>query len=151
MTAPKKATVSRAATKAATKKAPKKAASPAPVVTDDAPVVANETITFEGRSMSVRMPDAEQLVAWDSLTRKVQRRDPDTVTMADAVKFTSQLYVIIESLLVDPDDVDWLWEMRATRKIDLEKASAIITDALKAFKVTLAGEPENRAARRARA
>lgn len=151
-TAAKKATVSRAATKATVKKAARPAAPPEVVAGDEtsAPTVQRETITFMGRKLAVRLPSAEQLIAWDSLTKRVQRQDPETVTMADAVKFTSQLYTIIESVMVEPDDVDWLWELRAQEKINLEKASEIITEALKAFKSALTGEPDNRAARRAR-
>lgn len=153
MTAPKKATVSRAATKATTKKATKRVTPPAPVVADGetAPIIPNGTITFMGREIIVSMPEAEQLVAWDSLTKRVQRRDPNSVTMADAVKFTGQLYTIIESVMVDPEDVDWLWELRATKKVGLEEASEIITKAMKVFEAAITGQPQNRAARRAKA
>lgn len=146
MTTAKKAT--KVAVKKAVKPAGARTSTPAKEAADATPEPT--TITFEGRVMRVRMPEAEQIVAWDSLVKRVQRWDPETATMADAVKFVGRLYLIIESVLVSDDDKDWLEDERIRGNIDLNKAGAIVTDAIKAFEEVMAGAPTNRAARRAK-
>jgi hypothetical protein len=145
-------TTAKKATKVAVKKAVKPAGARTSAAVKEATDAAPEptTITFEGRVMEVRMPEAEQIVAWDSLVKRVQRWDPDTATMADAVKFVGRLYLIIESVLVSDDDKDWLEDERIRGNIDLNKAGAIVSDAIKAFEATMSGAPANRAARRAK-
>lgn len=108
-----------------------------------------KTITFLGRTMAVKLPTPDQIVAWESLLRRLKALDPETATGEQALKLLSRSNRIVDSLIVDDDDKEWLEDGRIDGTVTTENSQQIVLDALKAYEMD-APEPANRAARRAR-
>lgn len=109
----------------------------------------HKTITFLGRKMAVKLPTPDQIVAWESLLRRLKALDPETATGEQALKLLSRSNKIVDSMIVSDDDKEWLEDGRIEGTVTTENSQQIVLDALKAYEMD-APEPDNRAARRAR-
>lgn len=133
------------AKKAAVKRAPKTApeeSTPAPSSPGDV-----KTITFLGRSLDVRMPDGEQLLAWESILGKIAKMNGSNATLDTIKRPIGQLYVVINAILAKDEDREWVEDGRLSGEIKVESAVNIVIDAIAAFGQ---GAAPNRAARRSR-
>lgn len=124
-------------------------AAPTDPVVDAAPT-GPKTVTFLGRTMAARLPTPEQIAAWRSILRKLEKMDPKTTTPERSLDAVEMAYDIVDSVLIDDEDVTWLMRGRARGDVTLENSAAIVLDAIKAYEGDKP-QPANRAARRARA
>lgn len=84
---------------------------------------ARDTITFQGRTMAVRMPNAEQIALWPRLADRLNNRagdldetprDGETPAQARervaqaAAKLYGRVLTLVTSVLTDQDDKDWV-------------------------------------------
>lgn len=101
-------------------------------------------VEFRGRTMSVRMPRPEQLVVWKRTLVRLQSANPESWTAAEVMAALERTRKIIDSLLVNSADVDWLDDEMLAGNFTFKDTSVLVNDIVKAFE----GEG-NRAARRA--
>jgi hypothetical protein len=142
------------ATKKALKKAPKKAPAGARTSTAtkevakaksaaETPQMPTVTVTFLGRDLLVKIPEVEQLIAWETLAEMSDA----THSIDDAKRVIKRMQRIIDSVVVSENDREWMIDGRLDGTITVENSSQIILDALETFKAQAA---PNRAARRKR-
>jgi hypothetical protein len=138
-----------ASTKKPPKKAAKKATAPrvpaAKAKEDAAPQMPTVTVTFLGRELLVKIPEVEQLIAWETLAEKLAGMSDATHSVDDAKRVIKRMQRIIDSVVVSDDDREWMMDGRLDGTITVENSSQIILDALETFKTQAA---PNRAARR---
>lgn len=132
------------------KKAPAKRA---PRAKAEAPVAEpatepTEFVTFLGREIEVRLPTAEQLVAWNSTLTKISGMDESNATMEEAMKAIGRVVRVLDSVVVKDVDKEWLEDGRIDGIVTVENSSQIVIDAIEKFKLSA---PTNRAARRVKA
>lgn len=123
------------------------------VATDAEPTTAPtepKTITFLGRVMAVKLPTAEQIAAWRSILRILEKAPAEGKTVEDSLEAVDMANEVIDSVVVDDADKMWLMRGRARGEVTMENSSSIVLDALKAYEGDQP-QPANRAARRARA
>jgi hypothetical protein len=111
----------------------------------DVPV---QEIDFMGRDMRVRMPSPEQLLVWKRTIRQLQGADTGKWTAVEAMSALERSRKIIDSVLEDPADVDWLDDGMLEGTILLTDTSQIIQKAVEAFAEAAEAEG-NRETRRA--
>lgn len=152
------ATAGAAKQKPATKKALKKAPVGARTSTatkevakakgaTEAPQMPTVTVTFLGRDLLVKIPEVEQLIAWETLAEKLAEMSDATHSVDDAKRVIKRMQRIIDSVVVSENDREWMIDGRLDGTITVENSSQIILDALETFKAQAA---PNRAARRKR-
>lgn len=100
-------------------------------------------ITFMGRKILVQAPTAEQIGVWQRTARRFEDADlthrpgdsPDVLVAKNrkAGKLLDRGIKIIESVLVDEDDRDWLEDQLLDRVMTLGEAANIISLAVDAF------------------
>lgn len=105
------------------------------------------TITFLGRNLDVRMPDGEQLLAWESILGKIAKMNESNATLETIKRPFGQLYTVINAVLAKDEDREWVEDGRLSGEIKVESAVNIVIDAIAAFGQ---GVAPNRAARRSR-
>lgn len=141
-------TPKKTAAKAAIKAAPRKRAVPATKV--EAPEAeAPKTIEFLGRTLQVKPPTAEQLLAWERLLVKLEKVAQSDATAETVRALFGRITRIIDSVVVDEEDREWLEDGRMDGTVTIENSSQIVLDALEAYGADVA-QPANRAARRSR-
>lgn len=151
MTTPKKAPAKPPAKKKPTSGRP----APKPSNAQEAPAPAEEfkTVSFQGRDVKVKLPTPEQLLAWERLLGKLEKVSKEAATVDSLKTILNRVTRIIDSVVVEEADREWLEDGRMDGTVTIENASQIVLDALKAYEE--AGEtpagPMNRAARRAKA
>jgi len=115
------------------------------------PVPEYKSVTVKDRVIEVRKPTEEQLFAWDRILRKLEQMAKAVETANQARRLMDKCDVIINAVIVNEDDKDWLEDGQLDGTITLEDAGKIVLEALKAYESEIKGEPANRAARRAKA
>lgn len=109
-------------------------------------------ILFEGRELDVAMPGAEQLAVWQRTAKRMAGYDPNSGDGPEAMKLLDRGMRVIESVLPGQDDRDWLEDQLLDGNLTLEKAAAIVTQTVEAFRDQPANgkaRPVKKAARRA--
>lgn len=105
-------------------------------------------ITFRGREMHVTMPTPSQLAVWRRILVRLQNT-PEASWTADAVVDSlAKLHRIVETILVERADKDWLEDELLDGRLDFPGLAPIITEATEAFQEAAAKEG-NREDRRA--
>lgn len=127
---------------------------------DDAPVPeANTTaeLDFHGRLVTVKMPTSEQLVMYRRLSREFQdlaRNGADKIPMDQALRQLDRAIRLIQSVLADQDDKDWVEEQLLEGNLQLSDCTGLLTDAFARLRVAAeeqAATDSNRAERRSAA
>jgi hypothetical protein len=133
MTVAKKVTPAKRAPKAAAEKAP---AGP-------------PTITFRGRVIAVKLPKSEQLAAWQRLIPRLESVERDNLTGEQALALLNRATKIVDSVIADEVDRDWLEDLRLDGEVELQETLPIVGDAIRALQGEMPGAVvPNRAARR---
>lgn len=105
-------------------------------------------ITFRGREMHVTMPTPSQLAVWRRILVRLQNT-PENAWTADAVVDSlAKLHTIVDTILVEPVDKNWLEDELLNGRLDFPGLAPIITQATEAFQQA-AAENGNREDRRA--
>lgn len=107
-------------------------------------------IPFRDRSLMLRMPTPEQLLVWQRTVKQLQGADTASWDGNEVMRALERARKIIDSLLSDPRDIEWLDDEMLAGNLGLREVAPIILDALKAFQEgTDETTPNNREERRA--
>lgn len=132
-----------ATTKTAAKAPTKAVKIPAPSAKPSNP---NEGIVpFRGRNIKVSRPTEAQMAVWQRIANRLS-----TTTPSDASKILDRYFTIVDTILVDEVDRDWLEDQMLGGQIEIQDASDIVLAAVKLFygtKPTTTG-PKPKARRR---
>jgi len=109
-----------------------------------APAGTERPITFEGREIWVKFPSGEQLTVWQRTLETLQRDDIDGWTGDRAMKAFGRLRRIIDSIILNQIDKDWLDDQWLDGTLDIVKSSEILQLTIEAFR-----SDDNRATKRA--
>jgi hypothetical protein len=107
-------------------------------------VVPLKTVTLKGRTIEVRRPTDEQLFAWDHILRRMEAIGSNIQNLEQARKLIAKCETIINSVIVNEADRDWIEDGRLGGTITLHDAGSIVIDALKMY------QPEEKPAARPR-
>jgi len=107
-------------------------------------------IMFQGREMFIQVPRPEQILVWKRTLDGLQRPEVQSWNGAQVLAALERTRKIIDSLLVNQADIDWLDDEMLAGRLGLVETAGIITEAVKAFQ-TMAAEMGNREERRANA
>lgn len=109
-----------------------------------------KTITVEGREIAVKMPTAEQLMAWEATISAITSMQLDAVDFPQTRVHVDRFYRIAQGTFVHEADKEWLAEARLDGVVSIEKESVL--GMVKAIMDVYAEENgDNRPARRAAA
>lgn len=108
-------------------------------------------IPFRDRSFMLRMPTPEQLLVWQRTVKQLQGADTASWDGNEVMRALERARKIIDSLLSDPRDIEWLDDEMLAGNLGLREVAPIILDALKAFQdgADEKTDPVNREERRA--
>jgi hypothetical protein len=109
-----------------------------------APAGTERPITFQGREIWVRFPSGEQLTVWQRTLQMLQRADTDGWDGEKVMNAYSRLRRIIDSIILNKIDKDWLDDEWLDGRLDMVQSAQIIQLTLEAFSTD-----DNRAAKRA--
>jgi hypothetical protein len=115
------------------------------------PSRAYKTVTLKGRAIQVRKPDADQLLVWDRVLQRIETMAAAAETANQIRRLVNKCDIIINALIVNEEDQDWLENQQLAGTLNLREAGSIVLKALEAYGDEVAPEPPNRAARRAKA
>jgi hypothetical protein len=113
--------------------------------TDAAPEL---PITFRDREIYVRLPSPEQLLVWRRTIRHLQGTGADGMNGEQAMAALERAVKIINSMMVNRIDIDWLDDEMLDGSVKLPDAQQILVSAIDAF-ADAAGAEGNRETRRA--
>lgn len=91
-----------------------------------------KSILFQGRSVLVRLPDADQIVVWRKIVRQLQNAGPNI----DAERVFTLLdrgRRIVDSVIELEADREWLDDLLLDRVVTLRETVEIIILAMKAY------------------
>jgi len=106
------------------------------------------TVTFHGRELTVKTPQPEQLAVARRVALQLEKiKDQPDVDGEKALKLFDRAITVVTTVLVDPDDIEWL-EDRILAGMELTEAAPLMSLAIGALREQ---NPGNRAERRASA
>lgn len=103
-------------------------------------------IEFQGRTLMVTLPDPTQLLVWKRTLVRLQNANTSNWTGADVMAALERLRVIIDTLIVDDADKQWIDDQLLNKSFGLAELAQLPTLAAQAFST-----PNNREERRAAA
>lgn len=112
------------------------------------PQVPEREIEYRGRMIWVQMPAPEQILVWQRTLRRLQETDDQSWTGQAVMAALERLRMIIDSVILNQADKDWLDDEMLARRIQMKDTAELVNQALAAFAEP---EPDNRAGRRAAA
>jgi hypothetical protein len=101
-------------------------------------------VEFQGRSVEITMPRPEQILVWQRTLQGLQAINPESWTGPEILAAMERLRKIIDSILVNKADVDWIDDEMLAGRLTLKECAGLVTDAVRAFE-----QPTNREERRA--
>jgi hypothetical protein len=105
--------------------------------------VPEREITFRDRQIWVKPPKPEQLLVWQRTLKRLQ--EPGLTWTGESVMAAlERLRLIIDSVILNQVDKDWLDDEMLAGKLEMRDTSEIVHLTIDAF-----NEPANRAERRA--
>lgn len=108
-------------------------------------------VMLMGREIYCRMPSPEQLLVWQRTVKRLTEAPMDASwTGSEVMSALERLRKIIDSLMVNRADVDWLDDQFLEETVTFKELAPFITDVTEAF-AKAAEEEGNRADRRAAA
>lgn len=116
-------------------------------MTDETQVPERE-IDFQGRTMWVRMPSPEQLLVWKRTLKKLQEADVAGWNGEQAMTALERTRKIIDSILVNQTDVEWLDDEMLAGNVTLLETAGLLQRTVDAF-VEAAEAEGNRETKRA--
>lgn len=137
MTEPRKTVAKKTASKAAApvKKTASKTAAPAWTSRT------TSEITFRDRKIRVLMPEPEQILVWRRIHARMEAANLDDWTGKEVMDALDKVRTIIDTVIVNQADIDWLDDEMLAGRLTIREASTILVDAVKSF--------QNRSQRRA--
>lgn len=90
-------------------------------------------IQFRGREIMVKFPTDGQLIVWQRTVRNLQSTDTNSWTGEDALRAGERAAKIIDSVIVNRADRDWLDDETLDKGLGLIDRAEIITLTIKAF------------------
>lgn len=90
-------------------------------------------ITFRGRAIQVRMPSPEQLLVWRRTLRQLQSAEESGWNAEQVMSAMERTRKIIDSVMVNTMDVDWLDDEMLVGTVDLTGTAEIIHMTVEAF------------------
>jgi hypothetical protein len=99
-------------------------------------------ILFRGREIFVKMPTPEQLLVWKRVLKQLQ--EPEVTNGEQLIKLLERTRKLIDSILVNRADVEWLDDEMLDGNLVLNDTADIMLEAVKAFQAD-----DNRESRRA--
>lgn len=118
---------------------------PAPAVPELPPEL---EIQFQGRALRVKMPTPEQLLVWKRTLRQLQDAEVKLWNAEQVMVALERARRIIDTMLADPADVEWLDDEMLAGTVDLMSAFSVINQTVAAFADAAQAEG-NRETRRA--
>lgn len=114
---------------------------------------APKTVTLKGRVIEVKRPTDEQLFAWDQVLRRMEAMGKNIENTDQARKLINKCMNIVNAVIANEDDRDWLEDGRLDGSITLQDAGELVLDALKVYEFDTkpAAPKRGRPARRAKA
>lgn len=114
---------------------------------------AQKYITVEGRKIAVKMPTAEQLMAWQATLESISKLQIEAGEFDKVRTHIDRYYRIAAGLFVHDEDKMWLEEARLDGVVSIERPSVLgmVAAVVKAYEDELPGTADNRPARRAAA
>lgn len=109
-------------------------------------------IVVEGRTVEVKKPTAEQLMAWESTISAIASMQEASEGDYEKIRtHMNRFYRIAAGVLVNAEDKEWLEDARLEGVITIEKDSVIgmMNSVLEVYKDEFPGMPTNRAEKRA--
>jgi hypothetical protein len=123
-------------------------------MTDTAPESATQVpereITFAGRTIWVKMPRPEQILVYKRVLVRLQNPDDQEWNVETVMVTLERLRLIIDSVLVNRVDVDWLDDEMLAGRVALTDTAEIINSTVAAF-ADATEDSANRAERRTKA
>lgn len=119
---------------------------------DEEVTIPEVEVQFEGRSIWTRMPSPEQLLVWDRTVRNLTEAPPDeSWTGSQVMRSLDRLRRIVDTILVNRADVDWLDDQFLDGKLTFKSLAPFIAKVVDAFAdaAEQANATSNRAAKRA--
>jgi hypothetical protein len=114
-----------------------------------APAVPELPVMFMGREIYCRMPEAEQLLVWQRTVRRLSDAPINASwTGSEVLTALERLLKIVNSLMANKADIEWLDDQFLERKINFQTLAPFITLVTEAF-AKAAEEEGNREDRRA--
>lgn len=105
-------------------------------------------ITFRERELYVTMPTPSQLAVWRRILVRLQNTPESSWTADSVVDALAKLHTIVDTILVEQTDKNWLEDELLNGRLDFPGLAPIITMATEAFQEAAAKEG-NREDRRA--
>lgn len=100
------------------------------MTTEDVP---ERVITFHGRQLVVRFPTPEQLLVWQRTVKLLQAPETEGWDGEQVLRALERARKIIDSVLTEPRDRDWLDDEMLTNDLSLIDAAGIIQQTIEAF------------------
>lgn len=91
------------------------------------------TITFRGRKIRVAMPSPEQIMVWQRTLAKLEGVKTSDWTGKEVMSALERTRKIIDTVMLDSTDVDWLDDEMLAGRVGMKEASEILLEAQKAF------------------
>ena len=117
-------------------------------MTEQTQAVPEVPIEFMGRTLYIRMPRPEQILVWQRTLNRLQSPDSQDWNGVQVLAALERTRKIIDSLLADPKDIEWLDDGMLSGQIGLKDTATIITRAVEKFAESAEGSG-NREQRRA--
>lgn len=106
-------------------------------------------VMFMDREIFSRMPSPEQLIVWQRTIKRLEAAPMDASwTGSEVMAALERLRKIVDTLMVNRADVDWLDEQFLDETVTFQTLAPFITDVVNAFQEFAAAQG-NREARRA--
>lgn len=112
----------------------------------EATTVPEREITFLDRQIWVKMPSPEQILVWQRTAKRLQNFGTEAVNGQQVLQALERLRMIIDSVILNQVDKDWLDDEMLAGNVDMNQATDVIPRTVEAF-----AEDDNRASRRAAA
>jgi hypothetical protein len=90
-------------------------------------------IEFRGRRMWARLPKPEQILVWKRTLRQLQDADVEGWNAEQVMTALERTRRIIDSVLVNSEDVTWLDDEMLDGRVDLKGTSEIINRTVEAY------------------
>lgn len=107
-------------------------------------------VPFMGREIWVKMPRPEQVLVWQRTVQKLGNSGPDTSwTGPEVMKALERLRMIIDSILLNRADVEWLDDRFLDGTAGFRELTPFLNDVITAFSKKNEQDAPNRETRRA--
>lgn len=101
---------------------------------EEEPVIVPELeVDFHGRPVWCKMPSPEQILVWKRTLTKLQSADSGSWTGEEALVALERLRKIIDSMLVNKADIEWLDDEMLVGNISLKELAPLMVSTIERF------------------